>query len=269
MYFNFDDGGNVMQHNDKNLTRNLMLTLSYDGSGYHGWQVQNNAITVQEVFQKALEKVLKESVDIKGCSRTDSFVHANMYTVSFKTSNPIKTDNIIYAVNRFLPDDISVNAAREVPDDFNARYSCAAKEYIYKIWNHRIRNPFMYKYALHYWYNLDVELLNETAKQFIGTHDFTSFATLDARNPKNMTRTIHNFEVYRTDKLVEMKVSANGFLYNMVRIMVGTLLRVAQGKIKKDDISKIIEMKNRKYAGPTAPPQGLYLNRVIYDETTF
>ena len=169
-----------------------------------------------------------------------------MYTVSFKTSNPIKTDNIIYAVNRFLPDDISVNAAREVPDDFNARYSCTAKEYIYKIWNHRIRNPFMYKYALHYWYNLDVELLNETAKQFIGTHDFTSFATLDARNPKNMTRTIHNFEVYRTDKLVEMKVSANGFLYNMVRIMVGTLLEVGMGKRNSDEIPLLFGQKRER-----------------------
>ena len=120
-----------------------MLTISYDGSSYHGWQVQKNAISVQQIFQEALEKVLKESVDIKGCSRTDAFVHANMYCVSFKTLNPINTRNIVYAMNRLLPNDIAVNSAMQVPDDFNARYSCTGKEYIYKIWNDKIKNPFM------------------------------------------------------------------------------------------------------------------------------
>lgn len=246
--------------------KNLMLNISYDGSNYHGWQVQKNAITVQEVFQTSLEKVLKEKVDIKGCSRTDAFVHANMYCVNFKTTNPIAPHNIVYALNRLLPDDISVNTAIEVPIDFNARYSCIGKEYIYKIWNHRIKNPFMSKYSLHYWYNLDINLLRESAKLFLGEHDFTSFATLDKREPKNMVRTVYNFEVNRNDKLIEIKISANGFLYNMVRIIVGTLLRIAQGKIQKEGIPTIISKKNRKFSGPTAPPQGLYLNKVFYDD---
>ena len=247
------------------IYKNLMLNISYDGSNYHGWQVQKNALSIQEVFQTALQNVLKESVNIKGCSRTDAFVHANMYCVSFKTLNHIHPENIIYALNRLLPNDIAVNSAVEVPQDFNARYSCIGKEYIYKIWNSRIKNPFMHKYALHYWYNLDLNVLKEAAKFFEGKHDFTSFATLDKREQKNMVRTINNFEINKKDKLIEIKLTADGFLYNMVRIIVGTLLRVAQGKIKKEDIPSIIKKKDRKFAGPTAPPQGLYLNKVFYD----
>lgn len=255
-----------MQDTLENLEKkNLLLAISYDGSSYHGWQVQKNAVTVQEVFQKALEKVLKEKVDIKGCSRTDAFVHANMYCVNFETKNRIKPENIIFAMNRLLPGDIAVRNALEVPLEFNARYSCTGKEYIYKIWNHRIKNPFLEKYAYHYWYKLDINLLREASKFFLGSHDFTSFATLDKRETKNMVRTVKNLEINKIGDMVEVKISADGFLYNMVRIIVGTLLRIAQGKIKKEDIPKIIEMKDRKYAGPTAPPQGLYLNRVFYE----
>lgn len=250
---------------DKNVKRNILLFLSYDGSNYHGWQVQQNAVSVQEIFQDTLQKILKESVDIKGCSRTDSFVHANMYGVSFKTYNRIKPDNLVYALNRLLPSDIAATYATEVPLNFDARYSCKGKQYIYKIWNHKIRNPFYRNRALHYWYKLDTDYLNETAKLFIGTHDFTSFATIDKREPKNMVRTIYDFDVVKKDCMVEIKVSANGFLYNMVRILVGTLLRVAQKKFTKEDIPKIISAKNRSCAGPTAPPQGLYLNKVFYD----
>ncbi len=248
--------------------RNLLLDISYDGSGYHGWQIQKNAKSVQEVFQKNLEKVLKEKVDIKGCSRTDSFVHANMYCVNFKTSNKIKAENLVYAMNRVLPDDICVKNAILVSDDFNARYSCTGKEYIYKIWNCKIKNPFLQKYALHYWYDLKIDTLNEAAKFFIGTHDFTSFSTVDKkREAINMIRTIKNLKIEKNENIVTVTVSADGFLYNMVRIIIGTLLRISQGKINPKDIPEIINLKNRKYAGTTAPPQGLYLNKVFYDES--
>ena len=254
-----------MQQNKNLIPRNIMITLSYDGSNYHGWQVHENALTVQEVFQNALEKVLKHKTDIKGCSRTDSGVHANMYAVSFTTSNKINCGNLILAMNKFLPGDIAVTACKEVKKDFHARYSCTGKEYIYKIWNKKIKNPFLKNYAFHYWYNLDIETLKEAAKHFLGTHDFTSFATLDKRDPKNMVRTIEYLEIYRTeDGLLEIKIKANGFLYNMVRIIVGTLLRVAQGKIKPSEIKKIINLKDRSLAGPTVPAIGLYLNRVFY-----
>lgn len=254
-----------MQSNKNIVSRNIMVILSYDGSNYHGWQVQENALTVQEVFQNALEKVLKHKVDIKGCSRTDSGVHANMYAVSFITFNKIKCENLVLAMNKFLPGDIAVTACKEVEKNFHARYSCTGKEYIYKIWNKKIKNPFLKSRAYHYWYNLDISTLKEAAKHFLGTHDFTSFATLDKRNPKNMVRTIEYLEINKsTDGLVEIKIKADGFLYNMVRIIVGTLLRVAQGKIKPSEIKKIINSKNRSLAGPTVPATGLYLNKVFY-----
>ena len=254
-----------MQQNKNIISRNIMMTLSYDGSNYHGWQVQKNAITVQEVFQKAHEKVLKHKVEIKGCSRTDSGVHANMYTVSFVTFNKIKCENLVLATNKFLPGDIAVTSCKEVEKNFHARYSCTGKEYIYRIWNKKTKNPFLKNYAFHYWYNLDINILKNTTKYFLGTHDFTSFATLDKRDPKNMVRTIEYLEIYSPkDGLIEIKIKADGFLYNMVRIIVGTLLRVAQGKIKPNDIENIIKSKNRSLAGPTIPATGLYLNKVFY-----
>lgn len=255
-----------MQQNENILnTRNILVILSYDGSRYHGWQVQKNALTVQEVFQNALEKIINQKVDIKGCSRTDTGVHANMYAVNFKTSSKIRCENIVYALNRFLPKDIAAIKSSEVPLGFHARYSCKGKEYIYKIWNNKVRNPFLNNRAFHYWYPLDENYLNSAAQMFIGSHDFTSFATLDKRETKNMIRNIEKFNVYRNGDMVEFKVKADGFLYNMVRIMSGTLLRIAQNKIKPEDIPRIIESKNRKNAGPTAPPEGLYLNKVFYD----
>lgn len=253
--------------NDKK--RNIFVAISYNGSKYHGWQVQKNAVTVQEVFQSALEKIINETVCIKGCSRTDTGVHANMYVLNFKTNSRINCENLIYALNHFLPNDISVTECKEVSKNFHARYSCKGKEYIYKIWNNRIRNPFLDGMVLHYWYKLDEKILDEAAKKFIGKHDFTSFATLDNRDTENMERTIYDFNVTRKNDMIEIKVSADGFLYNMVRIMVGTLLRVAQGKIKKEDILGIINAQDRSKAGPTAPPCGLYLNKVFYDETDF
>ncbi len=261
---------NKILKNEKNSappTRNILLTIAYDGSNYHGWQIQKNALTVQEVFQKSLLKVINENVDIKGCSRTDTGVHANMYAINFKTSCKINCENLIYALNHFLPNDVSVTSATEVNPEFHARYSCKAKEYIYKIWNHKIRNPFFNHRALHYWYPLDVRQLNDAAQMFVGAHDFTAFATLDKRETKNMIRNIESISVYnsKTEKdIIEIKVKADGFLYNMVRIITGTLLRVAQEKIKKEDIPLIIKSKNRSKAGPTAPSEGLYLNKVFY-----
>lgn len=246
--------------------RNILLSLCYDGTRYHGWQIQKNAITVQEVFQNALIKILNVCPDIKGCSRTDSGVHANMYCVSMKIDSNIPCERLKMAINKFLPNDIAVNTAIEVPTDFHARYSCIGKEYVYKIWNKQVRNPFLDGRAFHYWYPLNIEKLNMAAYNFVGTHDFTSFCTLDSRNPENMIRTVQKFEIVDQNGLVTMKVVADGFLYNMVRIMVGTLLHVSMGKIAPDEISNIILAKNRKKAGPTAVAHGLYLNRVFYDK---
>ena len=244
--------------------RNILLTMTYDGSKFHGWQIQNNAVSVQEVFQKALFQVLGKPADIKGCSRTDSGVHANMYCVSFHTDHRIPVERIAPAVNNYLPPSIAVLSAKEVPMDFHARYSCKGKEYIYKIWNSEIRNPFLHGYALHYWYQLDLDAMNEAGSHLIGCHDFTSFCTLDNREKGDFHRTIKEFNICRKDEMVVLTVEADGFLYNMVRIIVGTMLYVSQGKIAPGDIPEIIKAENRKKAGPTAPPEGLYLNRVFY-----
>lgn len=244
--------------------RNLLLTISYDGKAFHGWQIQKNALAVQEVFQKALYNIIGGYADIKGCSRTDSGVHANMYCISLKTEHPIPEERLKAALNRHLPIEVAVYDCRQVEEDFHARYSCKSKQYIYKIWNSEVRNPFLNGYALHYRYKIDEKQLNKAAQAFVGKHDFTSFCTLDKREKGDFVRDVKMFSVERDKDLVTMTVEADGFLYNMVRIMVGTLLRVQQGKIPEDGIGEIIEKKDRKFAGPTAPACGLYLNRVNY-----
>lgn len=254
-----------MQHiNTECNLRNLLITISYDGKCFHGWQIQQNAYTVQEAFQQALSKIIGSGFDLKGCSRTDSGVHANMYCLSVKTAHPIPAQRLKAALNRWLPLSVAVMDCVETDDDFHARYSCKSKEYIYKIWNSEVRNPFLDGYALHYRYKIDENLLNTAAQAYLGSHDFTSFCTQDSREPGDMTRTVKHFSVTRDGDMVTMKVEADGFLYNMVRIMVGTLLRVQQGKIKPDEIPAIIEKKDRSFAGPTAQACGLYLNKVNY-----
>lgn len=245
--------------------RNILLTMTYDGRNFHGWQIQKNALSVQEVFQNALFRVTGETNDIKGCSRTDTGVHANMYCVSFQTEHRIPIKRLPAAVNNYLPNSIAVLSAREVDESFHARYSCRGKEYVYKIWNNHIRNPFLDGYALHYWYRIDLEAMNGAAEYFVGKHDFTSFCTVDNNREKgDFNRTVEDLTIKKEDDLVSITVRADGFLYNMVRIIVGTLLYVSEGKIIPEDIPRIIEARERTLAGPTAPPVGLYLNKVFY-----
>ncbi len=244
--------------------KNLLLTISYVGTGYHGWQVQENALTVQEVFQKALRSVTGRSEEIKSCSRTDTGVHAREFCISLKTESEIPPERLQAALNHYLPQDIAVNSCKAVSLDFHARYSCKGKQYAYEIWNHPVREPFLAGRALHYWYPLDEALLDRAAKYYLGRHDFSSFCTLDRREKGDLHRTVTQAEVERRGNLVVFTVAADGFLYNMVRIMAGTLLRVQQGKIRPEEIPGIIEARDRKAAGPTAPACGLYLNRVFY-----
>ncbi len=248
-----------------NGMRNILTTIRYDGRSFHGWQVQDNADSVQARFQEALYSVIGQRPDIKGCSRTDAGVHANMYCISFHTEHTIPAERLPYALNRFLPRSIAAVSAADVPEDFHARYSCKGKEYIYKILNAPIRDPFLDGYALHYWHSLDHVKMNEAASHFLGRHDFTSFCTVDPhRNKGDFHRTVWNISVDREGDIVKVAIEADGFLYNMVRIIVGTLLYVAQGKLSPDDIPGIIDSLDRTKAGPTAPPEGLYLNRVFY-----
>ena len=244
--------------------RNLKITISYSGKDLHGWQIQKNAVTVQQRFQEAVFSVLGNTPDIKGCSRTDTGVHANMYVISMKTDHKISCERLKAALNRYLPLDIVVTSVEQAPIDFHARYSCKGKRYIYKILNREVRDPFCEGYALHYRYEIDVDMLNSAAQSYVGTHDFTSFCTLDKREKGDFTRTVKSFSVYREGDFVYMSVEADGFLYNMVRIMVGTLLKIQQGKLSVDSIPDIIKAENRKEAGPTAPACGLYLDQVFY-----
>lgn len=244
---------------------NLLLTLCYDGSAFHGWQVQANAVTVQAVFQSAVEKVFGSRGEIHGCSRTDAGVHANRYCVNFKTERQIPCDNVVRALNTYLPKEISVVNCICVPSCFHARYSCAAKEYVYRVYNGPVRNPFLERYAYHYRYALDAQQLEREAQAFVGTHDFAGFCSAGSK-VGHTVRTVHSFTVRREGDMVLFTVTADGFLYNMVRIMVGTLLFVQQGRILPGELAGIIASGERTCAGKTAPPQGLYLNQVFYKE---
>ncbi len=249
-------------------TRNIALCLRYEGTAYHGWQVQSNALTVQEVLQNAIEKVFLKRLDVKGCSRTDSGVHANMYCVTLDTDMVISDEGVVLALNSNLPSDIAVKACREVPLIFHPRYDCVSKQYVYRIYNARIRNPFLVKYAYHYNRSIDVELLNREAQAFVGTHDYSGFCSVKS-DVEDTVRTISSARVYREDDNVYFEVEGDGFLYNMVRIMVGTLLFISEGKIKAGKLPEIIASKDRNQAGKTAPPHGLYLNKVVYSENIY
>jgi len=243
--------------------RNILIKLSYNGYAYHGWQVQSNAKTVQEVLQNAVEIICNKRESITGCSRTDSGVHANEYCCTLSTENQIPCNKLVNALNGNLPQDIAVLSCAEVDADFHPRYDCKEKEYIYKIWNSEVRNPFFQNTHLHYKYKLDAEKLDKVSKDFIGTHDFSAFCAAGG-SVEDKVRTVKSFYVERSGDEVIMRVSADGFLYNMVRIMVGTLLDISSGRIDENSIPAIIESKKRENAGVTAPPQGLYLNKVTY-----
>ena len=243
--------------------KNFLLEISYNESAYHGWQVQSNAVTVQEKLQDAIESVFGRREDVKGCSRTDSGVHANMFCCNFRTEKDIPASKIPAALNANLPFDIAVKSCKEVPYDFHARYDCKGKEYVYKIWNAQVRNPFTNGLYYNYKYNLEADVLNKEAQSFVGVHNFSSFCAAGS-SVEDTTREIYYCRVERQGDEVLFYVSGNGFLYNMVRIMVGTLLDISSGKIEKGKISEIISAENREKAGCTAPPEGLYLNKVYY-----
>jgi tRNA pseudouridine38-40 synthase len=250
----------------------LLLKISFLGTNYCGYQVQPDKPTVQRELNEAASRIFGFDCDIVGCSRTDSGVHANEFfiCVSKKGDNEIDCTipmkNVPLAFNSVLPDDISVLEARMVENDFHPRYDVKHKEYIYKIWNNPIKNPFYADRAYHVpqlYSDETVEKMNSAAQYLCGKHDFCSYMAQGSKIV-DTNREIKYASVVREGDFIIFKVAADGFLYNMVRIMTGTLLLVAQGKIDPEDIQKITESKNRKNAGATAPACGLYLNRVEY-----
>ena len=245
--------------------RNLLLTIRFVGTNYCGYQFQANAISVAERFQDAIEAIFGQRLPTIGCSRTDALVHANMFCISLKTESTIRCDNIIKALNTNLPYDIAVTGCKEVPLVFHARYDCTGKEYLYKIYNGTTRDPFYYNFAYHYRRPLNVDVLNSAAKGIIGTYDFAAFCSAGSK-VTDTVRTVFGCDAYREGDLITIRVNGNGFLYNMVRIIAGTLLMADEKGLLAADIKDIIVSKNRIMAGITAPPCGLYLNRVFYDE---
>ena len=243
--------------------KNYKVTCSFLGSRYHGFQRQENLLTVQGEIERAIYKLLGERATINGCSRTDAGVHANEFVFSTELESPIDCRGIKYGLNGVLPPDIAVLSAMEAPEGFHARYCCRGKEYVYLIHNSETKSPFYADRMYRSWYPIDEKKLDLACKDFIGEHDFKSFCA--AACDKEITvRTINEFRVERSGDIVKFTVSGDGFLYNMVRIMVGTLLFINDGKLPPGSIPEIIAAKDRTRAGKTVPPQGLYLNKVYY-----
>ena len=245
--------------------RNIALLLKYEGSAYHGWQVQKNDVTVAETLEKAAAAVVGHKVHMTGCGRTDAGVHAKKYVANFRTDSRIPTDRLPYALNTHLPEDIVVTSAWEEHEDFNAIGSCVRKEYSYLIYNSHIRDPFYVNRAYFYPKMLDEAVMDRAARAFEGTHDFAAVRSVGT-NVRSTVRTIYYCRVTRSGELLELKVCADGFLYNMVRAITGTVLYAAEGKLTPEDIPRILDTGNRTLAGPTAPPGGLYLTRVWYED---
>lgn len=246
--------------------RNIKLTVAYDGTNYHGFQEQRGTglSTVQESLENILSSLADCRVQVIGAGRTDAGVHARGQVVNFDAQNwPIPVERIPLAMNGHLPGDIVVSAAEEVADDFHARFSAVAKTYQYIVWNGRISSPFHRLYSYFLPVPLDVEAMSNASTHLLGRHDFKCFQAAGS-TVKNTVRRLWQADVIGEGSLVKFIFTGNGFLYNMVRIMVGTLVQVGLGKTKPEMVKEVLESRDRVKAGPTMPPQGLFLEQVKY-----
>lgn len=240
------------------------LVLSYLGADYHGWQRQNNALTIQQLIEEAWEKTCGRQAYVSGCGRTDAGVHAKYYVASVECEITIPLDRLPAALNARLPEAVVIHKAVSVEDDFDARFSCVCKEYTYLIHNARTRDPFYTDRAWFYPQKLDVAAMQRAAHDFVGTHDFAAVKN-EGTPVKSTVRTIFYCEVeQRPGDMIAVRVCADGFLYNMVRAITGTLIYVGVGKIPSDGIPAVLESRDRLKAGPTAPPCGLYMTALTY-----
>lgn len=242
-----------------------MLIVSYDGTNYCGWQVQPGRLTVEGVLNEALSRLLGEDIQVIGASRTDSGVHALGNTAVFDTNSRIPGDKIKYALNQRLPEDIRIQESMEVAADFHPRHCDSRKTYEYRILNRSMELPTERLYAHYLYYRLDVGKMREGAGYFVGEHDFKSFCSAGSQ-VKETVRTIYALSVEQKEELITIRVTGSGFLYNMVRIIAGTLIEVGLGRIRPEEIKTIIEGKNRELAGPTAPARGLFLIGIAYEK---
>lgn len=244
--------------------RNILLELSYKGTNYKGFQRQKNTQeTIENYLANAIKNVFCEDVKITASGRTDAGVHALKQCVNFQTSKNIQTQNIPRALNTYLPQDIRVKIAKEVDENFSARFSAKKKTYLYVVRQGEIASPILWDMVANYPYKLDEQKIDDCVKKFVGTHNFKAFASSDT-DVKDFNRTIYNFTFQKKDNFLIFKITGNGFLYNMVRIIIGTILDIARGKLDIDIIDKMFETGDRSIGGKTAKPNGLYLYDVEY-----
>ena len=243
--------------------KRIMITVAYNGTNYHGWQIQNNGITVQETLQNAIEKVLGKSIPVHGCSRTDAGVHAKMFCCHLDCDDTIPFDAFLRGVNSVLPPDIAVLNCEDVAHDFHARFNAKGKTYVYNILNSNKKDPFLMPFVWQIERPLDIEKMNEFCKTLIGTHDFYGFSS-SGRTVENTVRTVSECSVIKENDIVKLKITGDGFLYNMVRIITGTAVDVSDGRLDVNCALSVFETKSREMAGVTAPPQGLFLEKVYY-----
>ena len=251
------------------MPRNLKLTLAYDGSDFHGWQMQPGLPTIQSILAESIGRITGEKVVPQGSGRTDAGVHALAQVASFAIESPIPAPNLMTALNDILPAAIRVTAAEEVAADFHARHSAIGKTYRYRIFRGEVCPPHLARYVYHHPYPLDEPQMKAAARLVIGEHDFTSFAAVDPEKGKeeeeaSSVRSITHSEWKREGDELTYTVEGNGFLHHMVRNLVGTFLLVGKGSLTPGDISRILESKSRSAAGPTAPASGLWLVSVKY-----
>ncbi|MBP5224992.1 MAG: tRNA pseudouridine(38-40) synthase TruA [Lachnospiraceae bacterium] len=241
--------------------RRIRLKVAYDGTNYVGWQVQPNGVSIEEVLNRELRHLLKEDVHVIGCSRTDSGVHADGNVCVFDTESRIPADKFKFALNVGLPQDIVIQESDEVPLSYHPRKMASVKTYEYRILNRTVPLPKERNYAYFYHYPLDVEKMREAASVLVGTHDFTSFCSIHT-SVKDFVRTVYGIDIWKEDDVITLRIAGSGFLYNMVRIIVGTLVEIGAGFRPVEDMRRILDAKDRAEAGNTAPANGLTLKKI-------
>ncbi|MBC5661874.1 tRNA pseudouridine(38-40) synthase TruA [Clostridium sp. OM05-9] len=244
--------------------KRVKLIVAYDGTNYHGWQVQDNGITIEEVLNRTISELVQEDIKVIGASRTDAGVHACGNVAVFDTESRIPGDKFSFALNQRLPEDIRIQESCEVDADFHPRYADTVKTYEYNILNRRFELPSKRLYASFCYYPMDIERMNQAAAYLVGEHDFKSFCSAGAQ-VQTTVRTIYAVNVTKEDDMVHIRITGNGFLYNMVRIIAGTLMQVGTGLMEPEQVKGILEARDRSKAGPTAVAKGLTLVEIRYE----